>query len=74
MLAQEVKKPLELSCTDCFQLLNYDASLLAEGGDVDEILSGVKRHLAICAGCQEAFADWLDKVEKDAGTHGFEGE
>ena len=45
MLTSDSKKSVDLSCTECFQLLEYDAGLLAAGGGFDEILPSINHHL-----------------------------
>ena len=65
MLVTNTEKSIELSCSDCFTLLDYDAGLLTGGGDLDDLLPGIKNHLSICSSCQAELKSWLDELYKD---------
>ena len=56
----------QLTCEECFALLEYDASLLAAGAGFNAISPSVSRHLAHCSRCQTKFDDWLEKLEGDS--------
>jgi hypothetical protein len=62
MLTADTEKSVELSCSDCFALLDYDAGLLTSGGDLDDLLPVIKHHLSICSSCQEELKSWLDEL------------
>ena len=43
----------EVSCEDCFELLDQYVELELEGVDVDRRLLGMRAHLAGCPACRE---------------------
>jgi predicted anti-sigma-YlaC factor YlaD len=43
----------EVSCEDCFELLDQYVELELEGVDVDRRLPGMRAHLAGCPACRE---------------------
>ena len=57
---------IELSCPECFTLLDYDAGLLTSGGDLGDLLPVIKHHLSICSSCQAELNSWLDELNEDA--------
>lgn len=64
MLTSDPEKPIELSCSDCFTLLEYDAGLLTSGGDLGNLLPAIKHHLSICSSCQAELKSWLDELNE----------
>jgi len=62
------KEVVQLTCEECFALLEYDAGLLAAGAVSDEIRSSVSYHLDLCEECQVKFDDWLEKLKEDTGS------
>ena len=65
MLTSDSEKAVELSCSDCFTLLDYDAGLLTSGGDLDDLLPVIKHHLSICSSCQAELKSWVDELDRD---------
>jgi len=65
MLTNGTEKPVELSCSDCFTLLDYDAGLLTNGGDLGDLMPVIKHHLSICASCQAELKSWLNELNED---------
>ena len=65
LLTTGAEESIELSCPDCFSLLDYDASLLTSGGDLNDLLPVIKHHLSICSSCQAELKSWLDELDKD---------
>jgi len=66
LLTADREETIEISCSDCFTLLDYDASLLTKGGDLVELLPVIKHHLSICSSCQAELNSWLDELNEDA--------
>lgn len=66
LLTSESKQSVQLTCEECFALLEYDADLLATGTALDEIRPTVSHHLSLCSQCQPKFDAWLEKLEGDA--------
>jgi hypothetical protein len=66
VLASESEKSVQLTCAECFALLEYDADLWATGAPLDEIRPTVIHHLSLCSVCQAKFDDWLEKCKEDA--------
>lgn len=65
MMTTGTEKSIDLSCSDCFTLLDYDAGLLTSGGDLGDLLPIIKHHLSICSSCQAELKSWLDELSKD---------
>ena len=65
MLTSDSEKAVELSCSDCFTLLDYDAGLLTSGGDLDDLMPVIKHHLSICSSCQAELKYWVDELDRD---------
>ena len=61
LLIGQSEEPIQLTCEECFVLLNYDADLLASGIAPDEIYSSVHHHISFCTACQTEFKHWLNK-------------
>ncbi len=66
VLTSEPKKSVQLTCEECFALLEYDADLLAAGAALDEVRPAVIHHLSLCSACQAKFDSWLENLEGDA--------
>ena len=43
----------ELSCEECFELLDHYVELELSGADVDAVVPGMRAHLAGCPACWE---------------------
>lgn len=67
LLTQDSHKTVQLTCEECFALLEYDASMLVAGASFDNIHPAIKRHLHRCPECRTKFVDWLKKLERDSG-------
>jgi len=65
LLTSDSKKFTDLSCEECFSLLEYDARLLATGATPDELHPSISHHLALCAKCQVKFDSWIKTLEED---------
>jgi len=65
LLTANPDKSIELSCSDCFTLLDYDAGLLTGGGDLGDLLPVIKHHLSICSKCQAELNSMLDELNED---------
>ena len=66
VMTSELKKSVQLTCKECFALLEYDADLLEAGVPLAEIRSSVIHHVSLCSACQTKFDDWLTKREGNA--------
>jgi hypothetical protein len=66
LLTAGTDETIKLSCPECFTLLDYDAGLLASGGDLGDLLPVIKHHLSICSSCQAELNSWLDELNEDA--------
>lgn len=66
VLARKPDIPVQLTCEECFALLEYDADLLAADAFSDQIRPSIMHHLALCSGCQTKFEDWLASLDRDA--------
>jgi hypothetical protein len=61
LLTSASKASIQLTCEECFVLLEYDAELLASGAALDEIRPAVSYHLSLCSECQAKIDEWLGK-------------
>jgi hypothetical protein len=52
LLTHDASMPVQLTCEECFTLLEYDAELLAGGAVLDAIRPAVNRHLSLCSKCK----------------------
>lgn len=59
----------EISCMECFDLLDQYADLLLEGTDPNEIMPAVKQHLNHCPGCTEEFTSLIIMLQEAAKNH-----
>jgi hypothetical protein len=66
VMTSESKQSVQLTCKECFALLEYDADLLEAGVPLAEIRSSVIHHVSLCSACQTKFDDWLTKREGNA--------
>jgi hypothetical protein len=65
LLTNGSKKAVQLTCSECFALLEFDADRLVAGVDPAEIRPNVSHHLAMCSNCKTQLEDWLKKLEGD---------
>jgi hypothetical protein len=63
-LVHDFEKDVNLSCEECFMLLEFDADLFVSGADIEALQPSVRKHLTLCANCRAELADWVDKLEK----------
>jgi RNA polymerase subunit RPABC4/transcription elongation factor Spt4 len=61
VLTRDPHAPVDLTCEECFALVEYDAGLLEAGVPLDEIRPIASRHLSMCPGCQTKFEEWMGK-------------
>ena len=54
---------VQLTCEECFTLLEYDAELLAGGVALDEIRPAVRYHISLCSECRTKIDEWLSKLD-----------
>ena len=52
----------QVSCEECFELLDQYVELELEGGDVDRRLPGMRAHLEGCPACREDHESLLELV------------
>lgn len=55
----------EVSCEDCFELLDQYVELELEGADLDRRLPGMRAHLAGCPACREDHDSLRDLVARE---------
>jgi len=56
-------KPVQLTCEECFALLEYDAEILADGATLDKVRPAVNHHLSLCRTCRAKFDEWLEELD-----------
>jgi hypothetical protein len=54
---------IQLTCEECYTLLDYDAELLASGAILDEIRPAINYHLSLCVDCRTKIDEWLEKLD-----------
>jgi hypothetical protein len=57
----------ELTCEQCFELLDRHVELTVDGVDADAAVPGMRAHLEGCPACKEDHESLLALVEADAG-------
>jgi len=55
----------ELSCDECFELLDEYVELELQGADADEHIPGLRSHLYGCPACREEHESLLALVARD---------
>jgi hypothetical protein len=54
---------VQLTCEECFTLLDYDAELLTSGATQNEIRPAINYHLSLCKECRAKLDEWLGKLD-----------
>ena len=57
----------ELTCEQCFELLDRHVELTLAGADADAAVPGMRAHLEGCPACKEDHESLLALVADDAG-------
>jgi hypothetical protein len=57
---------IELSCMECFDLLDQYAEFIDEGGDPKEIMPNVRQHLDQCHCCTHEFEALMVMLQEAA--------
>jgi hypothetical protein len=65
-LTRDSKDFIQLTCEECFTLLEYDADLLVAGATLEEMHPYVVHHLSLCPECQTKLDIWLETLAGDA--------
>jgi hypothetical protein len=63
LLTNKPNVSVQLTCEECFTLLEYDAELLVGGAALDEIQPAVRHHLSLCEECRKKIDEWMGKQE-----------
>ena len=60
---------VEISCTECFDLISHFVEVEISGVDVVAALPQVKQHLDQCRACQDEYVTLLDlrRMEQNSG-------
>jgi hypothetical protein len=58
----------EVSCDECFELLDEYVELEVTGADADRRLPGMREHLQGCPACREDHESLRDLVRLDRGA------
>ena len=66
MIVNNPDEPVELSCGECFALLEYDAEQLIAGAKPEDLRPSVTQHLSLCSSCQSKMVGWLEELEKQS--------
>ena len=61
LLTRDSKKSAQLTCEECIALLEYDAELLINGADLDDVRPAIIYHLSLCSECLAKIDEWLGK-------------
>jgi len=64
LLTREADTQVQLTCEECFALLEYDAERLADGIPPDKIRPAVSHHLSLCSRCRAKFDIWLEELDR----------
>lgn len=63
LLAAESNNPCELTCDECFAIIEYLADELAGGADLQIIKRAAQRHLTHCPDCRQHHQRRLREIE-----------
>jgi hypothetical protein len=63
LLTNTSEAPIQLTCEECFALLEYDAELLAGGVALDEIRPAIRYHVSLCQECRKKINEWMGKLD-----------
>ena len=64
LLTGDSSIPVNLTCEECFTLLEYDAELLVNGAALDEIRPAASYHLSLCSKCKTKIYGWLRNLDE----------
>ena len=56
----------EISCVECFNLLDQYADLILDGTDPSEIMPTVRQHLKHCPTCTDEFETLMRMIQEAA--------
>ena len=56
----------EISCVECFNLLDQYADLILDGADPKEIMPAVRQHLNNCPTCTDEFETLMLMIQEAA--------
>jgi hypothetical protein len=65
LLTHSLKNSVQLTCEECFALIEYDAELLSRGVDIEKIHPVASYHLTLCPECWEKFDNWLKNLSRE---------
>jgi hypothetical protein len=54
----------DLTCDECFALLEYYSSRAADGEDFEKIKQATRKHLLTCPHCREQHLQRLNQIEQ----------
>jgi hypothetical protein len=57
---------IEISCLECWNLLDQYADLILDGAEPDEIMSSVRQHLNNCPTCTHEFETLMLMIQEAA--------
>ncbi len=57
----------ELTCEECFDVLDRYVELEVSGADADQVIPGLRPHLQGCPACREDHDSLLAYLAEDAG-------
>ena len=63
LLAAESNNPRELTCDECFAIIEYLADELADGADSQTIKRAARQHLTHCPDCRQHHERRLREIE-----------
>jgi hypothetical protein len=63
LLATKEPGQSEMTCEECFTILDYYAGQLADGADPERLRGPVVGQLSRCPECRPKFHHWLDQLE-----------
>ena len=63
LLARNPKIPIQITCAECFTLMEYDADLLAAGVSIDEIRLSIHHPYPYAQGANRNLANGLKNLK-----------
>lgn len=63
----------QLTCDECFAILEYLADEATQGADPQILLQTARRHLAHCPDCRQHYEERLSRLELQSAAHSHSG-
>jgi len=66
MRAKNDQPGQDMTCEECFSILDFYAEELATGVDLKILQPSIARHLSRCPHCRSKFIEWVDRLDRSS--------